>query len=115
MIQTPQCACMTPSFPHDGFERQFVGVDDGGGRFAEVSVERCRRCGQRWLRYAFETEGFSRSGRWYRGAVTAAQAKRVSAASAIVVLANLPWHFYGGSYFATTGVRSEAPVDPGRL
>lgn len=56
--------------------------------------------------------GCSKSGRWYRGVITSAQAKDATAGSALPILAGLGWHLYGGSYYDTTGTRSEAPLDP---
>jgi hypothetical protein len=41
-----------------------LGMD---GRFAQVSLLVCSRCGQQWLRYSYEVEAFSASGRWYLG------------------------------------------------
>lgn len=109
------CRCTTPPFRHADFETRRVGVDAAGGRFAEVTVERCRDCGRRWLRYFYEIEGVSRSGRWYRGAISEAEARRVTAANAREILGGLGWHFYGGSHFDTAGARSDAPLDPERL
>lgn len=68
-------------------------------RFAEVSVLVCRECGQRWLRYFYEVESFSGSGRWYLGAITPEQATALSAEQAKAMLEQLSWYYYGGSYF----------------
>lgn len=110
-----ECRCQQPPFEPGDFETRFVGVDEAGGQFAEVTLQRCWRCGQQWLHYLIEREGFSHSGRWYRGAVTTSAAARATAAEARRMLACLPWHFYGGSYYRTPGSRSEGPLDTGRL
>ncbi|MDP3676347.1 MAG: hypothetical protein Q8R44_14840 [Novosphingobium sp.] len=107
-----ECRCMNPPFNHADFKTTRIGVDEAGGRFAEVSIERCRRCGQRWLRYFFEIEGLSRSGRWYRGAISREQAKQATPANGLTTLSGLGWHFYGGSYFDTAGGRSSVPLSP---
>ena len=69
------------------------------GRFAEVSVLTCRECGQHWLRYFYEAEAFTGSGRWYLGAITPGQLSALSAENAKVMMEGLGWYFYGGSYF----------------
>jgi hypothetical protein len=69
-------------------------------RFAEISLLACPACGQHWLRYHYELEGFTASGRWYLGAITAEQATNLTAENAEVALEGLDWYFYGGSYFA---------------
>lgn len=106
----PECPCMNPPFDHSGFKRKFVGTDEAGGRFADVAVLRCRRCGQRWLDYRFEIEGFSGSGRWYRVPVEKADATRVTATNALASMARFPWHFCGGSYYRSAGMRVDAPL-----
>ncbi len=69
------------------------------GRFAEVSLLICSVCGHHWLRYVYEVEAFSASGRWYLGAINAEQASRLTADRAKATLESLDWYFYGGSYY----------------
>ncbi len=77
-----------------------LGMD---AKYAEVSLLRCPACGQIWLRYFYENEAFSRSGRWYLGAVS----RDVTAEDAKAVLEGLPEYRYGGSYYdGLTGVSS---------
>jgi len=106
------CRCMTPPLNYRDFKRTDIGVDESKGRFGDVSIQRCKHCGQHWLHYHYEHEAFTKSGRWYRGAITSAQAKRVTAAGALEMLAGLPWHLYGGSYYDTSGMRRDAALDP---
>lgn len=73
-----------------------LGMDSS---FAEVSLLACPACGQRWLRYLYELEAFTASGRWYLGAITAEQAAHLTAEDARVTLEGLSWYFYGGSYY----------------
>lgn len=68
-------------------------------RYAEVSLLLCPLCGQHWLRYHYELEAFTASGRWYLGAITEEQAAHQTAEHARAVLEGLSWYFYGGSYF----------------
>jgi hypothetical protein len=67
--------------------------------FAQVSLLRCPVCGQHWLRYHYEMEAFTASGRWYLGAIPAEQAELLIAEDARSMLESLSWYFYGGSYF----------------
>jgi hypothetical protein len=67
--------------------------------FAEVSVLLCQSCGQHWLRYFYEQEAFTASGRWYLGAVAPEQSLTLTAENARGVVEGLDWYFYGGSYY----------------
>ena len=77
-----------------------LGLDS---RLAEVSVLVCPDCGQRWLRYFYEVEAFTGSGRWYLGAITADQLSALSVDDAKGALEQLSWYFYGGSYYGRSG------------
>jgi hypothetical protein len=107
-----ECRCATPPYDHRDFYRTEIGVDEARGRFGDVAVDRCRHCGGVWLHYHYEIEAFSGSGRWYRGLLTPEQAARATPANALQILAELPWHLYGGSFFGTAGRRSDVPLDP---
>lgn len=98
-----ECRCMTPPFYFDDFDSQLLGIDETNGRGGEVTVETCKACGKKWLRYFVEYPSFSESGRWYRGLVTLDMIESLKAEQAPELLAHLPWYFYGGSYFRTTG------------
>lgn len=104
------CRCLTPPFDYRDFESQDVGVDETKGRFGAVSIETCKLCGRKWLRYLVEYEAFSKSGRWFRGAVPVDTAHTVTPETAIAVLEGLAWYFVGGSYFDSTGFRRAGPV-----
>ncbi len=105
-----QCICMEPPFHHTNFDSLSMGIDETNGRFAEVSIETCKQCGRRWLRYFVEYEAFSRSGRWYRGLITDEMAERVTPATAVSILQNLETRFCGGSYFNSSGHRHVGPL-----
>ena len=89
------CECFHAPYTHLGPARE-LGMDS---RFAEVSVLDCRRCGQHWLRYFYEVEAFTGSGRWYLGAITPEHLSSLNPENAKVMLEGLGWYFYGGSYF----------------
>ena len=101
---------MSPPFRFEDFVSEPVGVDDTDGRFGEVSIETCRACGSKWLRYFVEREAFSRSGRWYRGLVPPDAIQSVRPEDAVELLCSLAWHFYGGSYFESTGQQGSGPI-----
>ncbi|HUE82841.1 MAG TPA: hypothetical protein VMM84_12080 [Pyrinomonadaceae bacterium] len=74
--------------------------------YAEVSVLVCRSCGQHWLRYFYEHEAFTGSGRWYLGAITPEQLSALTADAAKSLLEGLDWYYrsaYGGGSRKTSG------------
>ncbi len=106
-----ECVCVEWSLTdHTLFDRTFIGVDKTAGRFADVELERCHRCGRYWLRYYWEMEAFSRCGRWYRGVITEEQAQTVTPDNAASLLESLEWYLVGGSYYEGKIHRSSGPV-----
>lgn len=105
-IRDAPCACLV--HPLAGVTGvQELGTDDD---FGEASVLACPACGQRWLRYHYEVEAFSRSGRWYLGAVSADDLGRLNAANARETLERLAWYYYGGSYFDGVTGKTSGPI-----
>jgi hypothetical protein len=106
-LQVPgSCDCLDAPQDHLVAFRE-LGMDR---RFGEVSILVCRDCGQYWLRYFYEVEAFTRSGRWYLGPITEAQASLLSAEEAKSVLEGLSWYYYGGSYFNGRSGKSSGPI-----
>jgi hypothetical protein len=103
---------MTPPLDYRDYDRTEVGVDDTNGYYPEISIQRCIHCSRVWLHYYIESEGYPRSGRWYRGVITPLQAESVTVAGALAILAGLSWHLYGGGHYGTTGARRDLPLDP---
>jgi len=93
--QAKECGCFTAPHAHRATVKE-LGMDE---QYREVSILICTYCGQRWLRVHDEVEGFTASGRWCLGAITAEQASLLTAQNAKATLEGLPWYFYGGSYF----------------
>ncbi len=89
------CSCFTTPL------RSLAGEIDLGmdANYAQVSILACPACGQHWLRYFYEVEAFTASGRWYLGAISVELADKMTAAQAKAELEGLDWYFYGGSYF----------------
>lgn len=113
-LSEPDCSCLSPPFPHDAFRTRSLGVDETAGRFAEVELVECQRCARTFLHYAFEIEGFSQSGRWYRAPVPLLHPEP-SATKAPHILSLAPFHYVGGSYFRSTGSLQKRPFDPSTL
>jgi hypothetical protein len=107
----PTCNCVTAPLDDQEFRSKHVGVDVTEGRHGDVSIDRCRACGRRWLVYHFEHEGFSKSGRWYRGVISRSEARSVTPEMAVDLLEGLDWYLRGGSYFASKGKRASGKLD----
>lgn len=90
-----RCACFSVAGETLSPDRE-LGVDSS---LAEVSVLVCRSCGQHWLRYFYEHEAFTASGRWYLGAIAPGQLSTLTAEDARSLLGRLGWYYYGGSYY----------------
>lgn len=104
--QALTCLCFTAPQHTLGLVKH-LGMDDS---FAEISILTCPVCGQLWLRYHFELEAFTASGRWYMGAISAEQAIQLTAENAKVTLENLSWYFYGGSYYGGRSGRTSGRI-----
>lgn len=104
-----ECKCMEPT-NRGGFDSVNIGTDKTHGRYGEVSIQTCNRCGSKWLYYFVEYEGFTASGRWYRGLISEEVARSVTPETAVAVLEDLEWRISGGSYFRSTGIKGAGPV-----
>jgi hypothetical protein len=104
----PREVCMCFAAPTS----RLVGVKDLGldNQLAEVAVLTCEECGQHWLRYFYEVEAFTGSGRWYLGAITPEQFATLTAEQAKAVLEGLGWYYYGGSYFQGQNGRTSGTI-----
>lgn len=101
------CRCATPPFDYRDFEGRALGTDpkhDGN-----VTIETCRHCGAFWLHYFIEDDGMPRSGRWWRAPLPAGTAHGVRPETALDHIRGADYHFFGGSYFRSTGRRREVP------
>lgn len=101
------CECF--HMPYDKLlTHKELGMD---AMYAQVSVLICPLCRQHWLRYHYELEAFTASGRWFLGAITEQQAARADAHNAKATLEGLGWYFYGGSYYEGRSGRISGPLD----
>ncbi|MFI4976610.1 MAG: hypothetical protein ACHP84_18905 [Caulobacterales bacterium] len=104
------CVCEQGGARFNQFETQEVGCDETEGRFADVTLNRCRSCGRLWLRYLVEYEAFNRSGRWARGLISDEAAHTITPETAVPFLNGLDWYLYGGSYFDGISGRRSGPM-----
>jgi uncharacterized protein YbaR (Trm112 family) len=89
------CECQTNP------ARDLVNIHELGlnERYGQVTILACPTCGQFWLKYFAENEGFTASGCWYLGAITPEQGSNLTLENAVLTLEKLDWYFVGGSYF----------------
>ncbi len=106
----PACVCFSPEFDYQDYVSTPLGLDMTNQRYAEVSVKICRYCGTRWLHYLVEYEGFSGSGRWFRGVLAEQDQAAITPQNAAAYLEGLEWHFCGGSYFRSRGQRCTGKI-----
>jgi hypothetical protein len=100
------CACFAAP-PTHLIGAKTLGLDS---QLAEVSVLICRNCGQYWLRYFYEAEAFTGSGRWYLGAITPEQFATLTLEQAKGTLERLGWYYYGGSYYQGRNGRTSGNI-----
>jgi hypothetical protein len=100
------CGCFAAPLGHVISIKE-LGMDR---RFAEVSLLVCRDCGQHWLRYFYEVEAFTGSGRWYLGAVTPEQLSTLTLENAKETLEKLDCYYYGGSYYEGRSGRTSGKI-----
>src|SRR3712207_3502261 len=77
-LSSETCGCFTAPLRRLSDARE-LGMDS---RFGEAAILQCPDCGQHWLRYFYENEAFTGSGRWFLGPVTDEQAAELTAQSA---------------------------------
>ncbi len=102
-----ECKCCIPPFNFQNFSKTHLGEDASG---AEITLDRCTHCGQLWLNYLIEDPSFSHSTRWWRVVLTLEQKQGISAATSRGFIEQQAWCFIGGSYYGSSGNRSEAPI-----
>lgn len=94
-LAQPPCACLDAPGVQLAVRRE-LGMDS---HYSEVAVLACRVCGRRWLRYHYELEAESRSGRWYLGQIPVSLSLGITAGEAKRALERAGWYHTGGSYF----------------
>jgi hypothetical protein len=104
----PHAACACFAAP----PTRLISISDLGldSRLAEVAVLICQDCGQHWLRYFYEVEAFTGSGRWYLGAISPKQLATLTREQAKSMLESLNWYYYGGSYYEGRNGRTSGNI-----
>ena len=106
------CKCLNKPLSFDDYDEvRRLGVDSTNGRYGEVNLWRCKRCGRYWLRYQVEYEAFTGSGRYFMGLITPEKAEILAPDEVVPYLNQLEWHLYGGSYFFGKKGRTTGKVD----
>jgi len=105
-LTEPKCRCFGGRIDQLTVTKD-LGLDS---RFGEVSVLLCPDCGQHWLRYFYEAEAFTASGRWYLGVVTPELLATVNVENAKSTLERLNWYLYGGSYYEGRSGRTSGEI-----
>jgi hypothetical protein len=101
-----ECPCLERGPRHpDIIRERDLGRDDTEGRFADVDVIRCARCRQLWLRYQYEIEAFTASGRWYEAVIDEAAAAAMTTEDAYGFIKAAPWRIVGGSFYGHSARR----------
>lgn len=104
------CECENPKANYLTFDSDFIGIDEKNGRYGEVSIKTCKKCGSKWLHYFVEYESFSRSGRWFRCAIDEKTVVKIEVANAENYLKNADLCFAGGSYFESNGFKNMGEI-----
>ena len=84
---------------------QELGIDSN---FAEASIQQCKACGRLWLRYFYENEAFTGSGRWFVGQLQ--KEPTPTAQTARHLLEAMDSYYCGGSYFGGKVNKSSGPL-----
>jgi hypothetical protein len=100
------CVCRTNVARGLVSEKDF-GLDEN---YAEVSLLQCPVCHQFWLRYLYEHEAFSGSGRWYLAPISPQIRNEVNLENAKVILESMPVYWCGGSYYNGTVSQASGPI-----
>lgn len=106
MLNMQKTGCICENLPpqHDNYTAiSYLGQDLTNGRFADVTIQECKFCKRKWLKYFVEFEYRSNSGRFYMGIADDKELQKITPENSISYIENLEWYIYGGSYFSTTG------------
>jgi len=91
------CHCESPPFDYRDYEIIDLGMTSD---YADISIEVCKKCGVRWLKYLIEEEHISKSGRWWRARLELPVIDKEAAKEYIESQKSC---FTGGSYFGHSG------------
>jgi hypothetical protein len=104
------CDCMEEHCRVGAFEVSEVWAGREQDLVIRIDLWRCMECRRHWLRYSQVDEQSPSYGKWYRGAIEAGEAAELTEEVAKNLLAAMPWHFYGGPYYRTSGEFANGPI-----
>ena len=77
-------------------EFKFLGSDE---IYGEISTAECTLCGRHWVKYFWEHEAFTGSGRTYLASLTDEQFRQLTRENAKQMIESLEWHYgWGGGW-----------------
>lgn len=91
-----ECTCQNPPFYYLDFDEIDLGWDP---RYGEVSIQTCKKCGTKWVKYLIEEEHHSKSGRWWRAQISNEDNLALTAGNAKEYVERQEWCFVGGSFY----------------
>jgi len=104
------CDCMEEHCRVGAFEVSEVWSGRERDQSMRIDLWRCMECHRYWLRFSQVDESSPSYGKWYRGAIEPDQAVDLTEEDARALLSSLPWHFYGGPYYRTSGEFANGPI-----
>ncbi len=104
------CDCMEEQCRIGTFELTEVWSERADGFNERVDLCRCLTCDRYWLRYSLVEESNPSFGYWFRGAMEPAEAIDLTGYRALALLGALPWHFFGGPYYRSSGEYANGPA-----
>jgi hypothetical protein len=104
------CDCMEEHCRVGAFEVSEVWSGRDQQLAMRIDLWRCMECHRYWLRYSQIDESNPTCGKWYRGAIEPSEATDLTEEGARALLVAMPWHFYGGPYYRTSGEFANGPI-----
>ena len=114
MTFAESCACHDEECGRAQFEVSPVGAKRQDGMLQTIERLKCQKCGSEWLIYSTDDESRGGWGKWFRASAPPESTEEASFDECLDFLAGVRWHFYGGSYYRTSGERTLGAVPTGR-
>ena len=91
-----ECACYKPPFFYLDFDEIELG---DSGSYGSVSLQTCKKCGAKWVKYLIEEPHHTKSGRWWRAPISNEDSLTLTAENALEYVERQEWCLAGGSYY----------------
>lgn len=101
------CNCNKPPFYYLDYNSIYLGTDDN---YADITIDTCKNCGKKWLKYLIEEEHYTKSGRWWRAPIDSSIVNILTAENSKELIESLDWCFVGGSYYDGNIHKEERPI-----